>query len=289
MDYRKPIQEIIASRFSCRTYREDPISLDLQKILIDEMSRLQVGPLGSKMRIILTAASLENHTELRGLGTYGFIRGASAFFVGAVIRGPKSFEDYGSAIEQLVLKTTELNLGTCWLGGSFTRSSFARKISMSEEEIMPAVVSVGYMGDPNQARQTDLRRSIGSDNRVDWSNLFFDGDFGSPLSVEMAGVYAPVLEMVRIGPSASNKQPCRIIRDGNLWHFYLQRTPGYRSNVFATFLGSLDSQRIDMGIAMCHFELTARALGIQGEWSNQEPALEKPGSLTEYTVSWKPV
>ena len=34
------------------------------------------------------------------------------------------------------------------------------------------------------------------------------------------------LEMVRIAPSASNKQPWRVVRDGPAWHFYCQRTPG---------------------------------------------------------------
>jgi nitroreductase len=287
MIYIESIQEIITRRFSCRTYRDDPISPELQFQLTEEMGRHLVGPLGSKLRITLTAASSENRTELRGLGTYGFIRGASAFLIGAVMPGPKNFEDYGYIVEQFVLKATELHLGTCWLGGSFTRSSFAHKINLTKEEKMPAVVSLGYMGDPNQSRQTDLRKRIGSDNRLDWSDLFFDGDLRLPLTAENSGVYAPALEMVRIGPSASNKQPWRIVKDRNLWHFYLQRTPGYRSNVFASFLGSLDSQRIDMGIAMCHFELTAHELGLRGEWTIQEPAIEELDELTEYTITWK--
>ena len=36
-----------------------------------------------------------------------------------------------------------------------------------------------------------------------------------------------VLEMVRRGPSASNKQPWRVVRAGERWHLYLQRTRGY--------------------------------------------------------------
>jgi hypothetical protein len=41
-----------------------------------------------------------------------------------------------------------------------------------------------------------------------------------------------------------------------------------------------------MGIAMCHFELTARDQGLDGKWVIQEPGIAKPDELTEYTVSW---
>ena len=93
--------------------------------------------------------------------------------------------------------------------------------------------------------------------------------------------------MVRWGPSASNKQPWRIVKQENVWHFYLQRTPGYGSDGWlGKLLGVADVQRLDMGISMCHFELSAMELGLKGKWSVAEPALEKPDKHTEYTVSW---
>lgn len=47
-----------------------------------------------------------------------------------------------------------------------------------------------------------------------------------------------------------------------------------------------DMQRIDMGIAMSHFELAAHELGLKGKWKFREPAIAKPDELTEYTISW---
>jgi hypothetical protein len=47
-----------------------------------------------------------------------------------------------------------------------------------------------------------------------------------------------------------------------------------------------DIQRLDMGIAMAHFELTARELGLSGRWERKEPSVQKPDELTEYVVSW---
>lgn len=116
--------------------------------------------------------------------------------------------------------------------------------------------------------------------------FFFQDSFASPLAREAAGPYTGPLEMVRLGPSASNKQPWRILRAGHDWHFYLQRTKGYRAGFFQRILRLADIQRIDIGIAMCHFELAAREVGLQGEWVAHEPAIEKTGPLMEYIVSW---
>jgi len=40
-----------------------------------------------------------------------------------------------------------------------------------------------------------------------------------------------------------------------------------------------------MGIAMCHFELAARALGIPGAWGLLNPASLNPGTL-KYIATW---
>jgi hypothetical protein len=131
-----------------------------------------------------------------------------------------------------------------------------------------------------------VRRQVGADTRLPWERLFCDRQFGVPLSRAGAGAYAVPLEMLRLGPSASNKQPWRVVRDGGAWHFYLQRTKGYGGGLIRALLHTADIQRLDLGIAMCHFELTARELGLGGRWEVREPAIAKPDALTEYTVSW---
>jgi hypothetical protein len=116
--------------------------------------------------------------------------------------------------------------------------------------------------------------------------LFFNQSFDHSLSREGLGEYRLPLEMVRLGPSASNKQPWRILKDENAFHFYLQRTPGYQESFVMKIVTVADLQRIDMGIAMCHFEVTARELGLNGHWAFREPEIVKPDAITEYTASW---
>jgi hypothetical protein len=43
-------------------------------------------------------------------------------------------------------------------------------------------------------------------------------------------------------------------------------------------------QNVDMGIAMCHFELAAAELGLAGSWNLRDPEL--PSGDREYIVSW---
>lgn len=287
MTYDHPITELIQTRFSCRTYIERPIEDQVRQRLADFAASTTVGPLGTHSRFELAAATAQDRQALKGLGTYGFIRGATGFIIGATRDAEKGLEDFGYLMERIVLFATDLDLGTCWLGGSFTKSSFAAKIQAQDGELVPAVVSVGYVADNRSAVDRIARFVVSSHGRLPWEQLFFDGDFDVPLLRGTAGDYAVPLEMVRLGPSASNRQPWRIVKRANAWHFYLQRPQGYRERRVSRMSWSVaDMQRLDMGIAMCHFDLAARELGLEGRWVVADPGIRTPGELTIYTASW---
>lgn len=284
------IIEVIQARSSCRTYQETPIALPVQQQLVEFMNAHAVGPLGTPARLSLIAATEEDRQGLKGLSTYGFIKGATGFILGAVPHGDFNQEDFGYVMEHAILYATRLGLGTCWLGGTFAKSRFAAKLGLRENELLPAVIATGYCATKRRAVESVIRRQAGADHRLPWERLFFDGAFGVPLSRDATGPFATVLDMVRIGPSASNKQPWRIIKDrassdGAVWHLFMQRTPGYAKRN-QTLLGIADMQRLDMGIAMCHCALTAEELGLRGAWVVRDPAIEKPDALTEYIASW---
>lgn len=284
--YNQSIPEIMGQRFSCRTYDPRPIEPVLRDQLTKVLAASSKGPLGTPARFELVSAGEDDLTALKGLGTYGVIKGARGFIIGAVERGGKDMEDYGYLLEQALLFATDIGLGTCWLGGTFSKSGFSQTISLKENEVLPAVVALGYRADKRRWLDSLMRRGAGSDGRLSWDELFFDGTFDTALSVNDCGQFATPLEMLRKGPSASNKQPWRVIRDGRKWHFYLQRSKGYGSRNMA-LLKMADMQRIDMGIAMCHFELTAREMGLSGEWVIAEQSIAKPDELTEYSVTWQ--
>jgi hypothetical protein len=107
----------------------------------------------------------------------------------------------------------------------------------------------------------------------------------TPLTREAAGRYADVLDMVRLAPSASNKQPWRIVRDeaGAAFHLYLEPLKSYQRTMKLLRLANL--QRVDMGIAICHFELTALELGLKGRWKRVD-ARDRNSGAVSYIASW---
>lgn len=289
MEFSAPVADIVRRRRSCRRYQERPIAEEPRRRLAAFLASNERGPFGGRGRFALLAATAEDHDALRGLGTYGFIRGAAGFIAGAIWRGPRDLEDYGWLMERAILRATDLGLGTCWLGGSFTKSSFARKIGPAEGEFMPAVAAVGYPLEEGFSRDR-IRRMAQADSRLPPEALFFDATFGVPLSRADAGAYAEPLELVRWAPSASNRQPWRIVRTATGWHFYLARTKGYgKGTLLFAVLRIADLQRIDIGIAMSHFELAAREAGLGGSWVIEDPGIAPPPMGAEYTVTWRPL
>ena len=49
-------------------------------------------------------------------------------------------------------------------------------------------------------------------------------------------------------------------------------------------LGEVRLQEVDMGIALCHFELAAGELGVRGSWREAKPSFD--AGAWEYVVSW---
>jgi nitroreductase len=281
---KNSVHELVQSRYSCRNYLQRPLEDAHREGVAAALASLGAGPLGNPCRFALLAATQDDRAALKGLGTYGFIKGATAFVVGAVRPAPGDMEDYGYCLERAVLEATDLGLGTCWLGGTFTKSSFARRIGAQPGEVIPAVVAVGYPKE--DSRKHWLRRSVGSERRLPHSQLFLEGSSTAPLDLALSADLADVLETVRWAPSASNKQPWRLLRSGRTWHFYLERTPGYGKGLFSALVTRADLQRVDMGIAMCHFELAAREAGLVGRWVIEQPALDTVPAGWEYTASW---
>lgn len=279
------VTTLIRRRFSCRTYIEKPIEAKMHRQLERCLAGNTQGPLGTRVRFRLIAAKGAQHDALKDLGTYGFIRGATGFIVGAVPDGGYNLEDYGYLMERNILFATGMDLGTCWLGGSFTKSTFADSISAGENEVVPAVAAIGYPAKRKRIFEKALRWGAGSDNRKPARELFFQNDFETPVTAVHNGLEP--LAMVRMAPSASNRQPWRVVVDANRqhFHFYLQRTKRYYTRNRLLF-NMADMQRIDMGIAMCHFELSCQEQGRLGCWLIRNPGLPRFPELTEYIATW---
>jgi len=271
----------IEKRRSVRTYDDTSLSNEEKRRIEKVIEKPLSCPFGNKSRFCTIDMSEIDKREARGLGTYGFIKGATLFIIGAAEKHHRALEDFGYHLEKIILELTVMGFGTCWMGGTFNRANFARRISIRENELLPAITPVGYPLNRRSLRENLIRLAASARKRKPWEGLFSLGDVEHPLERESAGRYQIPLEMVRIGPSASNRQPWRIVKEqtGEVFHFYLRRTKGY-----GKIVPEVSLQNIDMGIAMCHFEFSAGELGLNGRWIEREPEDKPPGM--EYIVSW---
>ncbi|KAB3531325.1 nitroreductase [Alkaliphilus pronyensis] len=276
--FDKPITEIIKNRISVRTYENQQLNVETVSKLMKYCNEVE-GPFDVKVRfkLIDDLHAIEKLGDK--VGTYGVIKGAKGYIAAAVENKDYNLEQLGYTLEKIILYATSLGLGTCWLGGTFKRSGFEKIIQLKENEILPIVTPIGFPSSKKRTIDSFMRFAAGSNNRKEWSEVFFHENFNTPLKKEAAEQYYVALEMVRVAPSASNKQPWRVLKTDDGCHFYISHTLGYGKAL------GFDIQRIDIGIAMCHFEMTMKELGETGSWA-LVPQNKKLSSEMNYVVSW---
>jgi nitroreductase len=271
----------ILSRRSVRRYEAH--SLDdghLREIRTLVSRESAVGPFGVEPRFTLVTA--RQMSSVGRVGTYGVIRDAPAFVIGAVKQGAGALEDFGFRMEGIVLELTALGLGTCWMAGTFSRSAAARLLPLRDDEVIPAVTPVGLPSDRSHLVGSIFKLAAGASRRLPFQDLFFRESFDTALTPEAAGPWRDVLECVRRAPSAVNRQPWRIVLE--------RRTGGDRLHLYQAtgrFRGSQDAGHmhdIDMGIAMRHVSEAAPACGFAGEWRRltESPVSDDPAGAGEY-------
>jgi len=165
--------DAINNRVSVRSYADRPIEPNKKQELTNLLQSTSVGPFGNEVRFTLVDLSEMERKEIKGLGTYGFISGAKLFIVSTVKDDARAMEDVGYCFEKVILTATDMGLGTCWMGGTFRRANFAKRINMLEDEVIPAVSPIGYAHNKKTVREKLIRRFAGSDHRKPWNDLFW--------------------------------------------------------------------------------------------------------------------
>ena len=264
------IDTLVRGRRSVRTFETRPVSQQTLEQLMT-FAEGTANPYGLPMEFKLLDGTKQKLNCPVVVGT--------DLFVGAKMKQAPHFnEAFGYSFELLVLYAQSLGLGTVWVGGTMDRGAFENAMELAENEVMPCMSPLGYPAKKPSVRETMMRKGVKADSRMAFEELFFDGSFAVPLTPEKAGKLSHALEMVRLGPSAVNKQPWRVVVTGNAAHFYLKRSKGFSG-------GIIDMQKIDMGIALCHFDLAAKEAGLEPRFVQSDPGLAAEG--LEYIATYQ--
>ena len=266
------ILDVIRKRRSVRTFDGAPLKEeDAQKIL--RFAESVENPYDLPIAWKLLDAGKEGLTS-------PVIVGANVFIAGKLRRVPHAEEAFGYTFEKIVLFAESLGVGTTWIAGTMNRDAFERAVSLGDGEAMPCVSPLGYPAKKMSFRETLMRKGVKADVRLEFGKLFFDGGFDVPLTEEKAGSLNAALEAVRLAPSAVNKQPWRVVVDGNDVRFYEKHNRGFVSD------DGWDIQKIDLGIALCHFELAAKASGLSVSFAIADPGIPTAED-TEYVGTFR--
>ncbi|GAB6167925.1 nitroreductase family protein [Clostridium carnis] len=262
--FNKNVTEVIKLRHSVRNYENKPLAKDIVEKIEKYIGNID-NPFNAKVRVKLIKK--DDYSKETKLGTYGVIKGANYYLAVACENGDFDLETLGYVFQKAILYCTSLGLGTVWLGGTFNKGEFAKAMNISSNEKLPIVSPVGYEG----GKKSFLATIMGSNTnkRKAYSEIFFYNDFNTSLSKELSEEYYEALEMIRIAPSAVNKQPWRVLRKGNDLHFYTD--------------GSKEVNKIDIGIAMCNFHLTVKEQDIKGKFEFKNPKID---TKYNYVISW---
>ncbi len=258
---------IIKGRRSVRTFDEKPVSAE-DRAKLEEYIGTISNPFGIPVSLVLLDA------KEHGLSS-PVLTGESLYVAGRVSDGPYACEAYGYSLEKLVLYAWSLGIGTTWIGGTMKREVFEKAVGLDEGELMPCVSPLGYPAKRMSVREVMMRKGVGADNRMSADRFFFDGAWERPFASGSDPRLYEVIEMLRWAPSAVNKQPWRIIAADGCYNFFLKHDKGYVSAKMG------DLQKVDMGIALCHF-----VSGLEDQNRDPEVFVSDPGITVPENVEY---
>jgi nitroreductase len=228
--------EAINKRKSRRTYTETPI----EKIKFETLSRLAEkynSEAGLRITIIEDGSEAFNSVS-KSYGLFNGVRTVIALIGKQEDEHRK--EKLGFYGELLVLEATKLELGTCWVGGTFDRKS--NFVSLGKDEILECVITVGNVAEVTFKEKLIHTLAARKSKPVE---EFYTSNTPIPAWI-MDG-----LKAVQKAPSAVNRQPV---------------TFTYHSNQLKASVKNVQRfELVDLGIAKAHFHIATKC---KFEWGN---------------------
>ena len=233
------LQEAINIRTSRRKYLEGALDEDhvekLQELIV---AYNQLG--GFRIELVLN-----NGEAFKGFTrSYGMLSGVN-HYIGFIANDddPDADEKIGYYGELLVLHATVLGLGTCWVGGTFSKSK--TPFILAEGERLACLITVGKVEvEPSSKEKFIYKLTHRKTKSVE---EMFTSDGAVP------DWFLKGMEAVRKAPSAMNKQPVMFTYQDGCVTATVKSTTKYLI-------------AFDLGIAKLHFELASG--GGEWQWGN---------------------
>ncbi|MDR0840325.1 MAG: nitroreductase family protein [Christensenellaceae bacterium] len=221
------------ARFSARKYREGPNQ--------DELAALEAAADMMHTKGVRIALGHSEGVFKPMFLWYGKITG-TACFAAIIASDTADQHSIGYLGEAFILEVTALGLGTCWVGGTYSKAEAARQIALEDGERIVAVTPLGVRAESYVGRP---RKSLSDLTGLTQQQL-----------LDLPEWQQSALSSARIAPSAVNRQPWRfVVGENSITIRQSERNFGYAG--------------VDIGIAMLHVELGAAHCSVSGEWRDE--------------------
>ncbi len=262
-------KEMILKRKSVRTFDGKGLSDDDLAFLEETIRNLSVP------------FSVQPQFRILNAKEYGLsspvVVGEEWYLLGKIEKKAQWELSYGYALEYLCLAALSRKIGTVIIAGTLNRPVFEKAIDVKDHEIMPAVTPLGIPAEKRSLREILMRKGIHADDRIPYESMVgYEPD--CVLTEADAALFREALEMARLAPSAVNRQPARAVINGNTVDFYEEKS--LKENELG------DIQKVDLGAAVCHFDLVMQENGASGRFEYDPEKAGNPFER-EYIISWK--
>lgn len=236
--------DIILERHSVRSYADTPLSPEEVNAI-----RAQISDINSHVPAAHFQFFTDDDSPFRGgMGSYGIFRNARNYVAAVVDTGvANALELAGYAGEQIVLRATELGLGSCFVGGTFDNNKMPVQLRVGWKTVF--IITLGHPEGKKRMGEKIIY-SLSHRRKMEPADFYDSGRSAVPLdrAEEMYPAFRNALTAVAAAPTAMNRREVRIwIGSDNMIHASVPEMTGF--------------QPIDLGIAKYNLRQI-----IPGEW-----------------------
>ena len=237
------IIDAIEKRISCRAFEDKPVEQDKLDVIASEIAAIN------------EESGL--HFQLVGPREDGFVINLSTkmfasqppCYIALVGTGSTlDKERVGYYGERVVLLAESLGLSTCWVAGTFDRST--ARADMQPDEMLHDVIPLGYAPEKIPLKQRTIRSALRARSKKQAD--MYQGPVGFGQAPEWIRA---CIDAVWKAPTAINEQPVVFVQE-TLDTPVRATLPHVKSGMEYT----------DLGICKYHFQVVAEACGVKGTW-----------------------
>lgn len=197
--------EKLAQRHSVRSYSTEPLSDSAVASLRAAITTINSHEAGLHFSLCLNAPE-----AFKGFGrSYGFFRNVRNYIVLTIDSAsyPWMEEKAGYYAQMIVMKCVDMGLGTCYVGGTFSRKHLPVQLRAGWK--VPAVVTIGY---PEEEKEGFIARMVrkGAKRKSKAPLQFYRGNLPWEAAERLFPNLLPALKAIALAPSALNSQPVEI-------------------------------------------------------------------------------